>query len=72
MGALGLLDATIHSFLVVMQGMVEAGVVEALPSPSPSAPDGKVATPLLMHLHFSYGVAGDRYQPPIWESVARV
>ena len=52
-----------------MQGVLTAGVVLALPSPSPSAPRGKMARLSLLYLHFAYGVVGDDDLPPLWEAV---
>ena len=68
---LGLSDDTVHAFAAALQGMVTAGVGEALPYPSPSAPSGRVAKILLFHLCFACRVAGDLDFPPIWEKVAR-
>ena len=52
--------------------MVTAGVVSALPFPSPFAPGGKVARLSLLHLRLMCGVAGDSDLTPIWEAVAQV
>ena len=49
-----------------------AVVVEALPSPSPIAPSGRVSALSLLYLRFSWVVAGDADLPPIWEEAARV
>ena len=46
-------------------------MVAALPSPSPAAPAGKVATLLLLYLRFSCGVAGDEDLPLIRKEVVR-
>ena len=51
---MGLLDATVHDIAWVLQG-----VVAAVPSLSPAPPSGSVAALSLIHLRFSYGVAGD-------------
>ena len=50
LGALGLLDATIHAFAAALQEVVLLVVVAALPCPSPSAPEFKVAIVLILHL----------------------
>ena len=68
--ALGLSDATLQAFTAAMQGVVTAGVVSALPSPSPAAPGGKVARLSLLHLRFACRVAGDDGIPPLLEAVA--
>ena len=68
--ALGLSDATLQAFAAAMQSVVTAGVVAALPSPSPAAPGSKVARLSLLHLRFACGVAGDDDLPPLWEAVA--
>ena len=68
---LGLSDSALHTFAAALQGVVAAGISAAVPSPSLSAPTGKVATLSLLHLRFSYGVAVDGELPPIWEAVAR-
>ena len=62
---LGLLYATVHAFADVLQEMVVAGVGVDLPSPSPSAPMGRVAALSLIHLCFACGVVGDSDLPPI-------
>ena len=72
LAALGLLDSTMHAFVLAMQGVVANGVAAALPSPAPSVSTGKVATLSLLHLRFVCGVAADVDLPPIWESVAWV
>ena len=46
-----------------------AGVVLALPFPSPAALGGKVDYLSPLHLRFTCGVAGDRNLPPILEAV---
>ena len=71
LAALGLSDATLQAFAASLQGVVMAGVVLALPSPSPAAPGGKVACLSLLHLSFACGLAGDSNMPPIWEAVAQ-
>ena len=68
---LRLLDTMVHTFASALQGVVAVGVGAALPSPSPSAPLGRVAVISLLHLRFACGVAGDSDLPPIWEEVAR-
>ena len=68
---LGLSDSALHTFAAALQGVVAAGISAAVPSPSLSAPTGKVATLSLLHLRFSYGVAVDGELPPIWEAVAQ-
>ena len=70
LAALGLPDATLQAFTAALQGVVTAGVVSALLSPSPAAPGGKMARLSLLHLRFAYGVAGDSDLPPLWEVVA--
>ena len=42
----------------------------ALPYPSPSSTSGRAAALSLLHLCFTYRVAGDSHLPPIWEKVA--
>ena len=71
LAALSLLDTTLQAFTAALQGMVTAGVVLALTSPSPAAPGGKVAHLSLFHLHFGCRVAGDSYLSSIWEAVAQ-
>ena len=70
LAVLGLSDATLQAFVAAMQSVVTAGVVSALPSPSPDALGGKVARLSLLHLRFACGVAGDDDLPPLWEAVA--
>ena len=70
LAVLDLLDATSQAFAAALQGVVMAGVVSALPYPSPAAPEEKVARLFLLHLRFVYGVAGDSDLPPIWDAVA--
>ena len=70
LAAIGLLDATLQAFAAALQGMVTAGVVSALPSPSPAAPGVKVARISFVHLRFECGVAGHSNLPPLWEAVA--
>ena len=67
--ALGLSDTTLQEFAAVLQGVVTAGVVSALPYPSPAAPWGKVAQLSLLHLLFACGVVVDSDIPPIYEVV---
>ena len=69
--ALGLLDSALHAFASALQGMLAAGVSAAVPSLYQSAPIGKVATLLLLHLRFACGVALDGYLSPFWEAVAQ-
>ena len=69
--ALGLSDATLQAFAATLQGVVTAGIVSNLPSPSTSAPGGKVACLSLLHLQFACGVEGDSDLTPIWEAVAQ-
>ena len=71
LAALGLSDSYLHAFTAALQGVLEAGVIAEVPSPSPSSPMGKVMTLSLLHLHFVCGVAMDRDLPPIWEAVER-
>ena len=52
LSSLGLSDATLQTFAAALQGVVTAGMVSALPSPSPVSPWGKVARLSLMHLRF--------------------
>ena len=72
LAALGVSAATVHAFVDVLQGVVVVGVGAALPAPSPAAPSRRFAALLLLHLRFSYGMAGDTYLPPIWEEVSRM
>ena len=65
LATLSLLDATLQAFSASLQGVVTAGVVSVLPSPSPATPRGKFARLSLLHLHFLCGVAGDIDLPPI-------
>ena len=62
--ALGLLNATLQAYVAALQGVVTAGVVLALPSPSTAAPVGKVARLSLLHLLFACGLVGDSDLPP--------
>ena len=50
LASLGLYDSTIHAFAEALQGMVVAGVCAIVPSPSRSAPTGKVKTLSPLHL----------------------
>ena len=68
---LGLSNAAIHAFAAELQVVVAAGVGVTLPSPSPTAPTGKVATLSLHHLHFVCRLAVNGYLTPICEEVAR-
>ena len=68
--ALGLSDAHLQAFTAALQGVVTAGVVSSLPSPSPAAPGGRVDRLSFLHLRFACGVAGDSDLPPIWDVVA--
>ena len=70
LAALGLSDATLQALAAAMQSVVMAGVVSALPSPSPAALGAKVSRLSLLHLRFACGVAGDDDLPPLWEAVA--
>ena len=49
-----------------------AGVVVALPSPSPATPAGKVATLLLLNLHFVCGVERKGELCLFWEAMVRI
>ena len=59
LAALGLLDTTLQAFAAALQGVVTAGVVLDLHTPSPAAPGVKVPCISLLHLHFVCGVAGN-------------
>ena len=72
LAALGISNATVHTLVAALEGVVSLGVGAALPSPSPAAPSGKVPLLSLLHLCFTCGVVGDADLPPIWEEVARV
>ena len=65
LAALVLSDSALHAFTVDLQGVVEAGVSTAVPSPSPYTPAGKVVTLFLLHLHFACRVAVDGDLTPI-------
>ena len=65
LAALGLLDATLQEFAAALQGVVTAGVVLDLHTPSPAAPGVKVPRISLLHLRVMCGVAGDSDLPPI-------
>ena len=65
LAVLDLLDATSQAFAAALQGVVMAGVVSALPYPSPAAPQGKFARLFLLYLCFTCGVAGDSDLTPI-------
>ena len=71
LAALGLLDYALHTFAAALQGVVAARVSAEVPSLSPSAPTGNVATFSLLHLPFTSGVEVDGYLPPILEVVAQ-
>ena len=66
LAALGISDSALHAFTEALQGVVAAGVSVEVPSPSPSAPTGKVATLSLLHLHFECRVLVNGDLPPIW------
>ena len=53
--ALGLSDATLQVFTASLQGVVTAGVVLDLTSPSPAAPGEKIARLFLLQLRFCVG-----------------
>ena len=66
LAALVLSYYALHVFAAALQGVVAAGVSAAVPSPSPSAPTGKVVTLSLLRLRFECGVSVDGDLPPIW------
>ena len=70
MGYLGISNAAIHTFVAALQVAGMAVIRVALASPSPATPSGRVEALFLLHLHFSCGVVGYGYLPPIWEAVA--
>ena len=51
--------------------VVTAGMVSALPSPSPAASVVKVTNIYLPHIRFACGVVGDSDLPPIWDAVVQ-
>ena len=53
MVALVLLDATIYAFAAALQGVVDVGVVAAIPSHYPDTPAGKFGTLLLLYIRFA-------------------
>ena len=65
LGDLGLSESIIHAFVAALQGLLVVGVVAALPSPYPAAPEGKFATLSLLHLRFACRVEGDTDLPLI-------
>ena len=66
LGDLGLYSTAVHAFSNAMQGVATMGVVAALPYPSLAALSERVATLLLLNLHFTCGVVGDKDLSPIW------
>ena len=53
--ALGISNAITHTFAAALQVVVTAGMGEALTSPSPATPSGRVAALLLLHICFVCG-----------------
>ena len=72
LASLGLSDSALHAFAAALKVVMAAGVSAAVPSPSPSAPTGKVATLSVLHLRLTCGVEVDWYLPPILGAVSRV
>ena len=70
LATLSLSDSALHTFTSSLQGVVADGVSTLLPSPSPSAPTGKVEMFFLLHLRFGCGLEMYGELPPIWEAVA--
>ena len=69
LGDISLFDTTVHSFADALQGVVAVGVVEY--PPYLAAPERRVATILILHLRFDFGVAGNGDMSPIREEVLR-
>ena len=72
LSAMSTSDAAVHAFAVVLQVVGAAGVGSALSFPSPIAPSGRVSALLMIHLLFTWRVAGGADLPPICEEVDRV
>ena len=66
--ALVISDTVIHAFTSELSVVLAAVVGAVLPSPSPAAPMGKVATLSLLHFRLVCGVVVDGYLPTIWEA----
>ena len=72
LAALGIYNATIHTFTYALQEVVAVGRGAALPSPSTAAPSGRVTALLLLHIRFACRLEGDADLTPIWEEMACV
>ena len=69
---LGLSESIIHAFTDMLQGVVAAGLVVTLPSPSLATPKRRFTNLLILHLTFMCRLEGERDLPPILEAVVMV